>query len=94
MEARLLQEGEEVHMKTRMLAGALAAAALSWPGPAPADDRGTFEQQRDCTNDAMTFCSQYIFVRDRNARIAACLWENRTRISLACRSHLHAPRRS
>ena len=79
-------------MNARMLAVALMLAASASAGPARADN-GTAEQQRDCMNDAMTYCSQYIFAADRNARIGACLWQNRAQISRACFAHLRPLRR-
>jgi hypothetical protein len=72
----------------RMLAVALALTAFALAGPGRAGENGTAEQQRDCTGDAMTYCSQYIFALDRNARIGACLWQNRAQISRACFAHL------
>jgi hypothetical protein len=79
---------EGTTMNRRTLAVALALAAFASGGPARAGDNGTAEQQRDCTSDAMTHCSQYIFAADRNARIGACLWQNRAQVSRACYAHL------
>jgi hypothetical protein len=83
----------EAYMKAKTLTVALALAALASAGPALADDNGTAEEQRDCRRDAMTHCSQHIFAPDRNARIAACLWQRRAQISKVCASHLRAPKR-
>jgi hypothetical protein len=80
-------------MNARMLAAALGLAAFLSACPARADDNGTAEQQRDCMNDAMTWCSQYIFAPDRNTRIGGCLWQRRAQISRACYAHLHPPRK-
>ena len=79
-------------MKAKILVVALGLVIAS-AGSVVADDRGTAQQQRDCTNDAMTYCSQYIFVSDRNAKIGACLWQHRGQISKACQSQLRPPRR-
>jgi hypothetical protein len=84
---------EGTFMNARMLAVALMLAAFASAGPARAGASGTAEQQRDCTSDAMTWCSQYIFAADRNARIGACLWQNRAQISKACYAHLRLGRR-
>jgi hypothetical protein len=77
-----------MNARTLMVTLALAAA-----GAAHADDRGSADQQRDCMNDAMTFCSQHIFAPDRNDKIGLCLWQHRSQISRACLSHLRPPRR-
>jgi hypothetical protein len=84
----------------RMLAVTLCVAAfglamLGSASPALADDDdGTPEEQRDCRNDAMTYCGQYIFAQDRNAKIGACLWQHRTQISRECRSHVRPPKKT
>jgi hypothetical protein len=80
-------------MKAKILVVALGLVTVASAGSAVADDRGTAQQQRDCTNDAMTYCSQYIFASDRNAKIGACLWQHRGQISKACQSQLRPPRR-
>jgi hypothetical protein len=80
-------------MNARTLAAALGLAAFASACPAWAEDSGTADQQRDCMNDAMTYCSQYIFAPDRNARIGACLWQYRAQISRACYAHLRPLRR-
>lgn len=80
-------------MHVKALMATLAVFALASAGPADADDRGTPEQQRDCMNDAMTFCSQHIFAPDRNDKIGLCLWQHRTQISRACFVHLRPPKR-
>jgi hypothetical protein len=84
---------EGITMNARMLAVALVLAAFASAGPARAGDDGTAEQQRDCMNDAMTYCSQYIFAPDRNTRIGTCLWQYRAQISRACYAHLRPTRR-
>jgi len=71
----------------------VAVAAWAPAGQAVADDNGTSEEQRDCMNDAMMFCSQHIFAPDRNERIGLCLWQHRLQISRACYGHLRAPPR-
>jgi hypothetical protein len=81
-------------MKAMMLAVTLGLAAFASAGPALADDDdGTPEQQRDCRNDAMTHCGQFIFAPDRNAKIGACLWQRRAQVSRECRSHLRPPKK-
>lgn len=80
-------------MNFRMLAVGLGLAALVSASAVRADENGTAEQQRDCMNDAMTWCSQYIFVPDRNTRIGNCLWQRRAQISRACYAHLRPPRK-
>jgi hypothetical protein len=87
-----LRIGRGNYMKATMLAAALLLAASASVEPALGDqDRA--EQERDCTNDALTWCSQYIFAPDRDEQIGYCLWEHRTQISRACRSHLRPPKR-
>jgi hypothetical protein len=80
-------------MKVRIFAVALGVAAFAAAGSASADDNGTAEQKRDCMNDAMTHCGQYVFAPDRNEKIGACLWQNRAQISKACYAHLRPPKR-
>ena len=75
-------------MKAMMLAAALLLAA----SVVLAEDERA-EQARDCTNDALTWCSQYIFAPDRDEQIGYCLWLHRTQISKACRSHLRLPKK-
>jgi hypothetical protein len=84
---------EGIDMKARIIAVALGLAAFATTGSAAADDRGTAEQQRDCMNDAMTFCSEHVFAPDRNEKIGACLWQHRAQISRACNAHLRPPRK-
>jgi hypothetical protein len=72
-----------------MLVVTLAITALAPLGRAVANDTGTYEEQRDCMSDAMMFCSQHIFAPDRNQRIAYCLWQHRSQISVACYAHFH-----
>jgi hypothetical protein len=84
---------EGTTMNARMLAIALVLAAFASAGPTRAGGDGTAEQQRDCTSDAITYCSQYIFASDRNTRIGACLWQNRAQISRACYAHLRPMKR-
>ncbi len=43
------------------------------------------EDQAACMSDAMTVCGQFIPDRER---VAACLFSNRNRISVACRDAL------
>ena len=43
------------------------------------------EDQSACMNDAMTVCGQFIPDRER---VAACLIDNRSHISAACRTAL------
>jgi hypothetical protein len=76
-----------------MLAMAVRLAAFVSACPAGAADNGTAEQQRDCVNDAMTWCSQFIFAPDRNTKIGDCLWQHRTQISRACYARLRPPRK-
>jgi hypothetical protein len=82
-------------MKAGMLAVALGLAVFGASGPmlAADNDDGTPEQQRDCRGDAMTYCGQFIFAPDRNARIGECLWQRRAQVSRECRSHLRPPTR-
>jgi hypothetical protein len=80
-------------MKAEILSVILGIAMFALASSALADDRGTAQQQRDCMDDAMTHCSQYIFAPDRDAKIAACLWLHRAQISKACQSHLRPQRR-
>lgn len=80
-------------MKTRLLAVALGLVTVASAGPALAEGNGTPEQRRDCTNDAMTYCSQHIFAPDRDARIGDCLWQHRMQISRECRAHLRPLRK-
>lgn len=75
------------------LVAAAAVAAFAPEGRAVADENGSFEEQRDCMNDAMMFCSQHIFAPDRNERIGFCLWQHRYQISRACSTHLRTPAR-
>jgi len=77
----------------RTLMVTMAVAACAPANQAVADENGTTEEQRDCINDAMTFCSQHIFAPDRNERIGLCLWQHRYQISRACYGHLRAPAR-
>jgi hypothetical protein len=77
------------YMRTKTLAVLLAASAV----PALADE-GTAEQQRDCVIDVITWCGEHIFAPDRDKKIGDCLWERRTQISSACRSHLRPPKNS
>jgi hypothetical protein len=79
-----------MNVRTLMVTLALACAPA---GAAHADDRGSPEQQRDCMNDAMTFCSQHILAPDRNDKIGLCLWQHRMQISRACFAHLRPPKR-
>ena len=72
----------------KTLAAALLLAASS---PAVADGRA--DQEQDCINDALTWCGQHVFAPDRDLKIGDCLWEHRTQISRACRSHLRPPKR-
>jgi hypothetical protein len=78
-------------MQIRMVVAALVVAGAACTISARADERA--DQQRDCTGDAMNFCSQFIFAPDRDLRIGSCLWEHRAQISPACRTHLHPPPR-
>lgn len=71
----------------------VALGLVTFASAAVADDRGTPQQQRDCTTDAMTYCSEYIFAPDRNAKIGACLWQHRGQVSKACQSELRPRRR-
>jgi hypothetical protein len=80
-------------MNAKMVAAVSAISALVLAGPAPAEDRGTPEQERDCMQDAMTYCGEHIFAPDRNAKIGLCLWQHRTQISRACFAHLRPPKR-
>jgi hypothetical protein len=60
---------------------ALALAFLAFaPLPAAAE---TPEEQQACMNDAFAVCGYAIPDRDR---VAACLWQNVDRISVACRT--------
>ncbi len=72
----------------KMLAAVLLLAASA---PAIADERA--DQERDCIGDALTWCGQHVFAPDRDLKIGDCLWERRTQISRACRSHLRQPKR-
>jgi hypothetical protein len=44
---------------------------------------GSQDDQAACMNDAMTVCGQFIPDRER---VGACLYQNRSRISPACRT--------
>ena len=81
-------------MKALLIAGALALTVFGAGVPAFAQEKsGTADEQRDCTNDALNYCGQYIWLppKQRDPLIGACLWKNRNHISPACRSHLHQP---
>jgi hypothetical protein len=80
-------------VKARMLAVALGLATFASAGSARADSNGTAEQQRDCMNDAMTYCSEHVFAPDRNEKIGTCLWQHRAQISRACYVHLRPPKK-
>lgn len=55
---------------------------VTLPSGARADDQ---QAQQACANDAFAICGQYI--PDRG-RVAACLYSNMTRVSVACRQIL------
>lgn len=62
------------------------ALALSCLLLAPVSVRADEQQdQQACMNDAFTVCGQDIPDRDR---VAACLYSNRMRVSIACRAVL------
>jgi hypothetical protein len=86
-------DSEGTTVKARMLAVALGLATFASAGSARADNNGTAEQQRDCMNDAMTYCSEHVFAPDRNEKIGACLWQHRAQISRACYVHLRPPKK-
>jgi hypothetical protein len=79
-------------MSTNVPAAVLILTAFMSAGPALADDNGTADQQRDCSNDAMIDGNRYIFAPDRDAKIGLCLWHHRTLISQACQAQLRAAR--
>lgn len=85
--------GEPVMNAVRTLLVTAAVAVGAPTVQALAEDNGTADEQRDCINDAMSFCSMYIFAPDRNERIGMCLWQHRYQISRACYGHLRAPSR-
>ena len=64
-------------MKTIIVAALLGLAA----GNALAQDNA--QNQSACMGDAMTYCSAYV---PDQGRIAACLRQNRARISPACQA--------
>jgi hypothetical protein len=78
-------------MKAMILRVALILVVSAAGRPAIADEQA--DQERDCKDDALTWCGQYVFAPNRDQQIGYCLWEHRTQISSACRSHLRQPKR-
>lgn len=66
-------------MKTSVVAALLLAAAIL---PAAAQSGPTLQEQMACRSDASKFCAEHV---GKPPQMNACLRENKTKLSDACR---------
>jgi hypothetical protein len=72
-------------------AAALACAMATLSISAPAGAQGTASERSACMGDALSFCGAFVPDVDR---ITACLKQNVSRLSPACRAEFEQPGQS